>query len=218
MIFRALLISFALHLAILISAVPGLPRGTEKDQGGRRGTAAILRGAGPVRDAPNFARAMEGRSEKSVTGPKKTTNLKPAKAADNSKNTAFFGPTVAFENHGRNAGRQAGDEDASEAFLPAGDGEREYRLNLAREARRYRRHHSGVDRRDAEGVVVVSISMPLLDHRPEIRLQQSSGDHALDRAALDMMEQAAKVAAIPQELQGRRFRIAVPVEYRQAAD
>ena len=218
MIFRALLISFALHLAILISAVPGLPRNNHNDQGGRRGIAAILRGAEPVRDAPNFARAMEGRSEKSATGPKKATSVEPVKAADNSKNASFFGPTVAIENHGRNAGRQAGNEDASEAYLPAGDGEREYRLNLAREARRYRRDHSGVDGRAAEGVVVVSISMPILAHRPEIRLQQSSGDQALDRAALDMMEQAAKLAVIPQELQGRRFRIAVPVEYRLAAD
>jgi TonB family protein len=51
---------------------------------------------------------------------------------------------------------------------------------------------------------------------PEIRLHQSSGDEALDRSALEMMEQAVKTARIPLELQGRRFRIAVPVEYRLA--
>lgn len=218
MIFRALFISFALHLAILISAAPDFRHSNENDQGGRQGIAAILRGEGPVREDAAFASAMERRSEKSLPVLKKTTNVASTKVAENSKNTSFFGPTVAFANRGRNAGRQAGNEYASEAYLPAGDGEREYRLNLAREARRYRRHPSGVDGRDAEGVVVISISMPLLAHRPEIRLQQSSGDEALDRAALEMMVQAAKVATIPLELQGRRFRIAVPVEYRLAAD
>jgi len=100
--------------------------------------------------------------------------------------------------------------------LSAGDGEQEYRLNLAREARRSKRHPSGVDGREAEGVVVVAVSMQVAEFPPEIRLHQSSGNEALDRAALEMMEQAVKTARVPRELQGRRFRISVPVEYRLA--
>lgn len=218
MIVRALLISLALHLAILTLAIPELPGGKESDQGGRLGIAATIRGAGAVRGTVSVTPTMQGRSEKTVAGPRKTANVEPGRAANYSKIASFFGSTVAFSTQGQNAGRQPVDEDASDVFLPAGDGEREYRLNLAREARRYRRHPARVDGRDAEGVVVVSISMQLVAHRPEIRLLQSSGDEVLDRAALEMMEQAVKVASIPLELQGRRFRIAVPVEYRLAAD
>lgn len=218
MIFRALLISIALHLAILVSVTPESPVSKGNNRGEVQRLAAILREAGPVRKTPPSAPAMEKRSQKTVAGLGKSANVEPNKAAEYSEIAPFFRPTVAFANHGRNAERKAGAEDASEAFLPAGDGEREYRLNLAREARRYRRYPLSSDGRDAEGVVVVSISMPLLAHRPEIRLQQSSGDEVLDRAALEMMEQAAKGGAIPLELQGRRFRIAVPVEYRLAVD
>jgi TonB family protein len=58
--------------------------------------------------------------------------------------------------------------------------------------------------------------MQVVARQPETRLLQSSGDEVLDRAALELMEQAVKTAGIPLELQGRRFRIAVPVEYRLA--
>lgn len=100
--------------------------------------------------------------------------------------------------------------------MPAGDGEREYRLNLAREARRFKPYPSTVDGRDVEGVVVVTVSSLLAAHRPEARLQKSSGNAALDRAALEMIEQAVKTASLPLELQGRHFRIEVPLEYRLA--
>lgn len=218
MIVRALSISLVLHLAILISGAPELPGSKERDQGGRRGIVAVLAGAGAVREAVSVANAIEKQPQKSLGGSEKTNNIAPAKVANYSKIVPFFGPTVAFTNPGQNAGRQAGGEDATDVFSPAGDGEREYRLNLAREARRYKRYPAGADGRSAEGVVVVSVSVQIVAHRPEIRLQQSSGDEALDRAALEMMGRAANVASIPLELQGRRFRIAVPVEYRLAAD
>jgi TonB family protein len=159
---------------------------------------------------------MERRSDKPVAGARKSPDIEPIRAGRYSEIASFFGPTVAFANHGRNADRKAGSEDTSEASLSAGDGEHEYRLNLAREARRYKRYPSGIDGRQAEGVVVVSVSMQVAAYPPETRLQQSSGDETLDRAALEMMEQAVKTARIPLELQGRRFQVAVPVEYRLA--
>ena len=216
MIVRALLISFALHLAILVSAVPGLSGRKESEQERRQGIAATLRGWASVREATSVASTMEGRSNKSVLGGRRSADVEPIRAAEYSKIAPFLGPTVALTNHGSATDRKAGDSDTSEVFLPAGEGEREYRLNLAREARRYKRYPSGVDGRNAEGVVVVSVSMQVVARQPETRLLQSSGDEVLDRAALELMEQAVKTAGIPLELQGRRFRIAVPVEYRLA--
>lgn len=216
MIVRALLISFALHLAILVSAVPDLSGRKESGQERRQGIAATLRGQGPVREATPLASTMDGRSNKSAAGGRRSADVEPNRAADYSKIASFLGPTVALANHGPSTDGKAGDDDASEVFLPAGDGEREYRLNLAREARRYKRYPHGVDGRNAEGVVVVSVFMQIVARQPETRLLQSSGDEALDRAALEMMEKAVKTAGIPLELQGRRFRITVPVEYRLA--
>jgi periplasmic protein TonB len=208
MILRALLISLVLHLAILVSAEPELSGRKESGQERRQRIAATLRGQALVREAVSVATKTEGRSNRPVPGGQRP--------ADYSKIASFLGPTVALANHGRTTDRQADDDDAPEVFLPAGDSEREYRLNLAREARRYRRHPSGVSGRNAEGVVVVSVFMQIVARQPETRLLQSSGDEALDRAALEMMEQAVKTAGIPLELQGKRFRIAVPVEYRLA--
>jgi TonB family protein len=159
---------------------------------------------------------MERRSGRPVASARKSADIEPVRAGGYSEIASFFGPTVAFANHGPSADRETVGEDASEVPLSAGDGVHEYRLNLAREALRFKRHPSGIDGREAEGVVVVSVSMRLAGRTLETRLQQSSGDEALDRAALEMMEQAVKTARIPPELQGRRFRIAVPVEYRLA--
>lgn len=216
MIVRALLISLALHLAVLVSAAPGLPGRNEGDQWGRRGIVVNLRGGGAVQETRSFASTMERRSDRPVPSTRRSGDIEPIRAGRYSEIASFFGPTVAFENHGRGADRKTGDEDASEVFLSAGDGEREYRLNLAREARRFKRHPSGIDGREVGGVVVVSVFMRIAELPPETRVQQSSGDEELDRAALEMMEQAVKTARIPLELQGRRFRIAVPVEYRLA--
>lgn len=216
MIARALLISLALHLAVLVSAAPGLPGRNEGEQWGRRGIVANLRGAGAVQEARSFASTMERRSDRPVVSTRRSGDIEPIRAGGNSEIAPFFGPTVAFANHGRSADRETAGEGASELSLSAGDGEQEYRLNLAREARRFKRHPSGIDGREAEGVVVVAVSMRVAELPPEIRLHQSSGDEALDRSALEMMEQAVKTARIPLELQGRRFRIAVPVEYRLA--
>lgn len=216
MILRALLISLVLHLAILVSAEPELSGRKESGQEWRQRIAATLRGQGSVREAVSVATTAEGRSNKPVSGGRRPVDVEPSRAADYSKIASFLGPTVALANHGATTDRQAGDGDASEVFLPAGDSEREYRLNLAREARRHKRYPSSVDGRNAEGVVVVSVSMQVVARQPETRLLQSSGDEALDRAALEMMKQAVQTAGIPLELQGKRFRIAVPVEYRLA--
>jgi len=216
MIVRALLISLALHLVALVSAVPELPGGQEGNQGGRRGIAANLRGPDVAQETISQAATLGRRNDRPVAATRGAVGIEPIRAGGNSGIASFSGPTVAFETHGRNADQNVSGEDASEGALSAGDGEYVYRLNLAREARRYKRYPAGIDGREIEGVVVVSVSVQLAERWPETRLQKSSGDEALDRAALAMMEQAVKTARIPLELQGRRFRIAVPVEYRLA--
>src|SRR5574343_130933 len=216
MIFRALLISLALHLAILVPGVPGLAARKEEGQGGRKALVTTLRRQDAAQEAMSEASAMPRRIDRRVAAAGKPADVASDRVVDKLKFARFFGPTVAFANHDRRADRKADDEDVSAEFFPPGDGEREYRLNLAREARRFKRYPPGADGSDAEGAVVVSVFMSTITHRPETRLQKSSGYETLDRAALEMMEQAVKTANMPPELRGRQFRLVVPVEYRLA--
>jgi len=207
-----LLISLALHLVVLFSQGPGAPRhGAEAKGAGALPTT--LRGARISLGENARGAATERLPEKHLAGASGTA-VRPVAPAGNSKKAPFFVPTVAFADAGLNPNQNAGVVDQPDALLPAGDGEREYRLNLAREARRFKRLPLAVDGRDVEGVVIVTVSTLLAAHRPETHLQKSSGNAALDRAALEMMEEAVKAASMPLELQGRRFRIDVPLEYR----
>lgn len=104
----------------------------------------------------------------------------------------------------------------SEAALDDGDGLRSYRLALAREARRQR--HALAQGEQAESFTdskvcprqpcVVGLRLMLglgVDH--EVAIAQSSGQPALDDAALQMMRQAAATTPIPEALRGQRLAI-----------
>lgn len=212
MILRALLISLALHLVVLVSQGPAAPGGGAAPKGaGALNTTLREASVSPGENAGGAA--PERLPEKHVAGTRPAA-VRPVAPAGNSKIAPFFVPTVAFGDAGRNPDQNAGVVNQPDALLPAGDGEREYRLNLAREARRLKRFLSEGNGPHVEGVVVVTVSTLLAAHRPETKLQKSSGNAALDRQALEMMEQAVTAASMPPELQGKRFRIDVPLEYR----
>jgi len=94
------------------------------------------------------------------------------------------------------------------------EGLQQYRLNLAREARRFRQYPAYARERGWEGEVVVVLSVLPGSAGPELSLGKASGHEPLDRQALEMMKNAASRAAMPDALNGRRFRISVPVQFR----
>lgn len=94
------------------------------------------------------------------------------------------------------------------------DGVRQYRLNLAREARRFKDYPRGARERGWEGIVVVVVNTVAGVGVPVVSLSQSSGFDVLDQAALDLVGQAVGTATMPESLRGRQFALTLPIHYR----
>lgn len=94
------------------------------------------------------------------------------------------------------------------------DGVRQYRLNLAREARRFKRYPPLARQRGWEGVVVVLVSTVASGLVPQVSLSQSSGFELLDQEALELVSQAAHTATVPESLRNRQFGLTLPIHYR----
>lgn len=94
------------------------------------------------------------------------------------------------------------------------DGVRQYRLNLAREARRFKRYPELARERGWEGVVVVVVNTVAGAATPLVSLSQSSGFEQLDLAALELLEIAVESAVLPESLHGLQFGLTLPVDYR----
>ncbi|KXB30515.1 hypothetical protein AT959_14400 [Dechloromonas denitrificans] len=93
------------------------------------------------------------------------------------------------------------------------DGLRQYRLALAKEARRYKRYPALARERNWEGVVTVTISIPIPGALPLVSLGKSSGHEILDRQALEMIGQAVLAASLPESLRGKAVSVSLPVRY-----
>ena len=94
------------------------------------------------------------------------------------------------------------------------DGVRQYRMNLAREARRFKDYPRMAKARGWEGVAVVVVNTVAGVAVPVVSLSHSSGFDALDQAALDLVGQAVGTAALPESLRGRQFALTLPIHYR----
>ena len=117
------------------------------------------------------------------------------------------------------AERSGSQEGAIPAPMPAEllpvshDGLREYRLNLGREARRYKRYPAVARERGLEGVVVVVVSTTAGISVPQVSLSHSSGYSVLDAQALEMAVLAVGSANLPESLRGRDFALDLPIRF-----
>lgn len=93
------------------------------------------------------------------------------------------------------------------------DGLRQYKLALAREARQFRRYPERARLAGIGGTAEVRVEHGAGIPAPVARLERSSGNEALDSAALDMMRLAAPRAAVPELLRGRTFAVSMPVVF-----
>ena len=90
----------------------------------------------------------------------------------------------------------------------------EYRLGLAREARRFKRYPTVARENAWTGVVVLMIQGAASSAVPTVSIDQSSGHAVLDAQALEMLEKATRLAPLPVSLMGKRFAISLPIHYR----
>lgn len=90
---------------------------------------------------------------------------------------------------------------------------RQYRLSLAIAARRFKHYPALARERGWEGTVGLVLAVRSHQGTPGVSVARSSGHPALDRQALEMMTQAARVTALPEGLMGRDFQIELPVQF-----
>lgn len=100
---------------------------------------------------------------------------------------------------------------ASSDTAPDAAGLRQYRLDLAGEARKFKRFPESARRAGWYGTVEVRIEVGA--HARLAALAKSSGYPALDHAALEMLRQAAARTELPEILRGRQFRVLLPVVF-----
>ncbi|MCG2578810.1 hypothetical protein LZ012_17570 [Dechloromonas sp. XY25] len=103
--------------------------------------------------------------------------------------------------------------DENLAFLAA-DLEREYRLDLARAARRSPDYPAALAAQGQRGIVRMSISYWSRQGAPSVALEQSSGHWELDQQALKTLALAIGMVPVPPGAQGTNFRMHYALEYR----
>lgn len=99
--------------------------------------------------------------------------------------------------------------------LPA-DLEREYRIDLARAARRSEYYPAALVAKGQQGIVRMSISYWSRSGVPKVTLEQSSGYGELDQEALKTVALAIGKVPLPAGVQGINFRMPYALEYRSA--
>lgn len=96
---------------------------------------------------------------------------------------------------------------------PSLSGLRQFRLALAIEARRFRRYPEMARRAGLAGTVDVRVTVDAGSQLRRTELGRSSGNATLDAAALEMMQQAAQRATLPEALRGQDFAVSLPVVF-----
>jgi protein TonB len=225
---RALAISLALHAWLLANGWPQIhPQQTAGPLHATLRPLAAAPGTAPAEVAPakHSSQAAVARVAERVHGAASTVAMAapaPAVAAI-ATSTASPADRSPAEGGGGAARVPAATANAAAGQGGAGgdgadaDGLRQYRLALAREARRFKRYPERALLAGIGGTAEVRV-----EHAagavPVARLARSSGDEALDAAALSMMREAAPHAAVPELLRGRSFAVSLPVIFDASAE
>lgn len=100
-----------------------------------------------------------------------------------------------------------------EAVAPiSADGLRQYRIDLAGAARRFRSYPAIARSRGWEGEVEISITVSAAGVTA-IDIHRSSGHAVLDERAIEMLGQAAARTPLPEDLRGREIVVRVPIRF-----
>lgn len=210
--FRALFASALLHLAILLSMgrteFPGIVAATEK-RGQAISLMLRLRGAPESHALTSLATPLPARKSR----PSAPSLEKEPPKVDFSR----FSPlTVASARPDRIRNSASVEEVASEQAVAAFEGVKEYRLNIARSARQFKKYPQLARESGWEGTVLVFILFSPMATNPVVSLGQSSGHAILDEQALEMAGRAVELAPLPDGVRGKEAKISLPVEYRLA--
>ena len=216
--YRWIVLSVALHALMLLFFGDFLPSTvTSSPQGQVAAIEALLQQrmeAQPAKSInmpgevkPNLAAPRMVMPEPKANGPiiEKAAPVMPESAAS---------PTAAVVATNATGGEmQSGEARAKTVESISQDGLREYRLNLSREARRYKRYPALARQRGLEGVVVIVVSTSAGFPLPQVSLSRSSGQEVLDQQAMEMLSLAVRAANMPDSLRGKDFAIDLPIHF-----
>ncbi len=239
MLLRALALSLVIHFLVLLGVrsvfLPFLP---EPNNG--VGALSALLAARPIdnRVSPSnraaLAMPLPTKLPESVgrrVAPKMLNTVpdfpqfsRSTVASDRPAETVAIPPILATQNKGAASGRpddlsevksaEVKNAEVKNAEVKNAEGIGEYRLGLAREARRFKRYPTVARENAWTGVVVLMIQGAASSAVPTVSIDQSSGHAVLDAQALEMLEKATRLAPLPDSLMGKRFAISLPIHYR----
>lgn len=93
------------------------------------------------------------------------------------------------------------------------DGLRQYRIDLAGAARRFRHYPAVARSRGWEGVAEVVVSVNVGVPVPSVKLQGTSGHALLDEQAIEMLTRSVVATPLPESLRGRSFSVPMPIRF-----
>lgn len=225
----ALVFSLLLHLALVFGPGwpqperPAMPAGAMRVVVGARATVAPSRAAVSVPNVPpekpGIARAAvpppvlamppQAAPEKSVAaaGAPAKPDISPAAAAP-----AEQGVPVAVATAPVAAGK------GPAADTVSADALRQYRIDLAASARRFRHYPAAARLRGEEGVVELEVLVVRGIALPSVRLAKGSGHVLLDEQARTMVEQAVRATTMPEAMRGRDALVPMPIRFSLDSD
>lgn len=216
--FRWVALSLTLHALVLLIFSDFLPSTvTSSPQGQSAAIEALLQQKQEVQPARSVA--MPGEVKPSLAIPRIATPLPKAsgpvieKAGPVMPESAASAASPSLATNTTSSEAQIGETRAKPVEAISQDGLREYRLNLSREARRYKRYPAFARQRGLEGVVVIVVSTSAGLPVPQVSLSRSSGQDILDQQALEMLVLAVRAAGLPDSLRGRDFAIDLPIHF-----
>jgi protein TonB len=229
MLLRALLISLAIHFLVLLGVRSGFPQLLPEPNDSVGALNALL-AARPI------DKRMSQSNPSAVAMPPppklpesvgrrvaaKTPNTVPdfpqfsrsTVASDRPAEAETIPPILGSKNKIADSGRPDDLNEVKNVEVKSAEGLGEYRLGLAREARRFKRYPTVARENAWTGVVVLTIQGAASAATPTVSVDQSSGHAALDAQALDMVEKAARLTPLPASLIGQQFAISLPIHYR----
>ena len=206
-LFNCLVLSLIVHGALLLEppmairwsgGLPGVPLRASLAQKPIAANATASAGVGhpePIRSSPSVSDRASVRK-----------TIQPAKEGADSP--------IAGTGAARKLAPQAdtGLVFADEGALSASE-IRLYRLNLAAAAGLFARRQPTGWRPQWSGRVMLEVLVSPVEAQRRVRILVSSGNTALDGAAIEMMSEAVRSTGVPVALSSQGFRLTVPVEF-----
>lgn len=234
MLLRALALSLVIHFLVLLGVRSVFPQFLPEPNNGLGALSALLTARpidNPVSQSNRAAAAMPPPTKlpESVgrrVAPKTLNTVadfpqysRSTVASDRPTETETIPPILGTQNKNVAPGRpddlsEAKSVEVKNAEVKNAEGLGEYRLGLAREARRFKRYPTVARENAWAGVVVLMIQGAASSAVPIVSIDQSSGHAVLDAQALEMLEKATRLAPLPDSLLGKRFAISLPIHYR----